>query len=240
MTNASPSIAAQASYWDAWNAAAREEKLGLGSLRQADEVEARVAALGRRDLSIIDVGCGTGWLCERLAQYGRVTGVDMTPSVLERASRRVPQASFLCGDIHELDLPAGTFDVVVTLEVLSHVADQAAFVARLGCLLKPGGLLVLATQNRPIYERMHSVAPPHPSQIRKWVDARALRSLLDGGFVDVGINSLVPMGNRGFLRVVNSVKLNEWLQTLMAPGALQRAKERALLGSTLLAHATRR
>lgn len=70
------SIQEQSHSWDEWNATGRENRLGPISLRQAEEVEKYMATLGRTDLELIDIGCGTGWLRERLRKYGRVTGTD--------------------------------------------------------------------------------------------------------------------------------------------------------------------
>jgi 2-polyprenyl-3-methyl-5-hydroxy-6-metoxy-1,4-benzoquinol methylase len=235
-----PPLDAQADYWDRWNAHARETRLTPSSLRQAAVVEAAAAALGRRDLRTIDVGCGTGWMCERLAAYGRVTGTDMTETVLERARHRVPGVEFVCGDFFALPFPKRSYDLAVALEVLSHVADQSAFVARLAALLKPGGTLVLATQNRPVFERWEAVAPPNPAQIRHWVDHRELRALLAPHFAGVRVTSVCPAGSRGFLRLVNSVKLNRLAGAVVGGARLERFKERLLLGQTLIAIARAR
>jgi 2-polyprenyl-3-methyl-5-hydroxy-6-metoxy-1,4-benzoquinol methylase len=236
-----PSIAEQARYWDEWNAAAREDRaLNAASLRQAHAVEGLVAELGRSDLSIIDVGCGTGWLCERLSRHGTVTGTDMVETVLDRARQRWPRVRFICGNIFDLDLPPASFDAVVSLEVLSHVDDQPAFMSRLAGLLKPGGRLVLATQNRPIYERWRAVAQAHPAQVRRWVNAKELRALMSPHFRDVRVTSLCPVGDQGFLRIVNSPKLNDALGLVVPKASLERMKERMLLGNTLLSWGTRR
>ena len=236
-----PSIAEQARYWDEWNAAAREDRaLNAASLRQAHAVEGLVAELGRSDLSIIDVGCGTGWLCERLSRHGTVTGTDMVETVLDRARQRWPRVRFICGNIFDLDLPPASFDVVVSLEVLSHVDDQPAFMSRLASLLKPGGRLVLATQNRPIYERWRAVAEAHPAQVRRWVNAKELRALMSPHFRDVRVTSLCPVGDQGFLRIVNSPKLNDALGVAVPKATLERMKERLLLGNTLLSWGTKR
>ncbi|WP_298833132.1 bifunctional 2-polyprenyl-6-hydroxyphenol methylase/3-demethylubiquinol 3-O-methyltransferase UbiG [uncultured Piscinibacter sp.] len=239
MLERTPSIEEQAAYWDGWNVRARSDRLPPSSQRQGDVVEAAVAGHQRRDLSIVDIGCGTGWMCERLVRYGSVTGIDITAVTLAHAARRVPQARFLCGDVLELDLPQAGFDVAVCLEVLSHVADQPAFVARLADLLRPGGTLVLATQNRPVLQRWSVVAEPDPSQIRHWVDHRELRSLLAPRFATVRIESLVPVGDRGLLRMVNSPRLNGALARFVPPHRIERAKEWCMLGHSLVATATR-
>ncbi|HEX6707572.1 MAG TPA: methyltransferase domain-containing protein [Albitalea sp.] len=225
--------------WDVWNAAAREGRISDTSARQAQEVDRLVAALNRTDLSIIDVGCGTGWMAERLSRYGQVTGTDLAEEVLARARLRAPQVRFVAGDLFELDLPLQSFDVVITLEVLPHVKDQPAFMRRLAALLKPGGLLILATQNKPVLERWSAVGGPQPGQLRHWVDAHELRRLLEPEFQDVRIVSLTPVGDQGLLRIVNSTKLNALVGMVVPPAWIKRAKEKAMLGHTLLASARR-
>ena len=235
-----PSVNDQAGYWDKWNARSREGKLPPSAVRQGAVVDQAVAALSRIDLEILDVGCGTGWTCERLVRYGPVTGTDMTPLVIERARKRLPQVHFVCGDFFQLDLPFAGYHVVVSLEVLAHVADQVAFVGRLASLLKPGGLLLLSTQSRPVFERWGAVSPPDPAQIRQWVDRRTLLWLLKSGFESIEIRSLVPAGNRGVLQFSNSAKLNRVLAALFGSARVERWKESMMLGQTLMATARRR
>jgi len=52
----------------------RERTVGGVSVLQAEKVEKWLRQLDRRDLRILDAGCGTGWFCERLLQFGMVTG----------------------------------------------------------------------------------------------------------------------------------------------------------------------
>lgn len=235
-----PSLDKQAQYWDSWNLAARESMLPSTSKRQGNVLEAAVAAMGRRDLCILDVGCGTGWACARLRPYGRVTGTDMTESTLARARERLPDVEFLCGDLFAVPLPLASFDVVVTFEVLSHVANQQAFVDRLAALLKPGGLLVLSTQNRPVISRWSFVAAPDPGQLRHWVDRHELRALLKPGFEDIAITSHIPDGDSGFLRLVNSPKLNWPVEAMVGVERVRHWKEVAMLGRTLVATGKKR
>jgi 2-polyprenyl-3-methyl-5-hydroxy-6-metoxy-1,4-benzoquinol methylase len=229
----------QARSWDHWNAAAREKKISPSAARHAAAVEARVADLARTNLRIIDIGCGTGWMCERLRKYGHVTGVDLSEQVLQRARARLPDVEFISGDLFQVDLQPRSFDVVVTLEVLSHVKDQRAFVDKLASLLRPDGLLMIATQNRPVFERWSDVGGPNPGQIRHWVDAKGLRALLAPRFGQVHIVSLFPVGDQGFLRIVNSHKLNALVGTVVPARWIEAIKEKAMLGHTLLAHASR-
>lgn len=240
LQSTTPPIDRQASYWDQWNRDTREQKVNPESERQGHIIRGWIEALGRRDLAILDVGCGGGWLCNALSPYGTVTGLDLSPAMIERAGQRYPQVRFIAGSISDCDLPLGSFDVIVTLEVLSHVPDQAAFMRRCADLLKPGGMLLLSTQNRPVYSRMAEVAPPSPDQIRHWVDASELRRLAAVEFRLATLTSICPRGNLGFLRLVNSPKLNRLLGLLLSEARIERLKERLFLGSTLMLQAQKR
>lgn len=240
MTTSQPPTDEQRAFWNAWNASTREHSLGEVSRRQREVALGWLEAMGREDLTIIDFGCGSGWLCEDLRGYGAVTGVDLSDEVLERARKRMPDVTFVAGDIMTMELGESAFDVVVTLEVLSHIADQPAFVQRLARLLKPGGALMLATQNRPILRRNADVPPAQPGQLRHWVDSGELRRLLAPHFRIKRLRSLTPRGHNGFLRYVNSYKLAAALRALRLEGAAEHLKEQLGLGWTLMVLAEKR
>lgn len=236
-----PAFEVQERFWNEWNAKNREVVVGPVSQRQAAKILGWIAAIGRSDLVILDVGCGSGWMCERLLPFGSVTGTDLAGEVIDRARRRVVGAKFVAGDFMALDFPPAYADVIVTLEVLTHVADQPAFVSKLANALKPGGLLMLATQNRFVLERSSEVAPQAPGQIRHWVDRRELRNLLAADFDIVELSSVFPnWGHEGILRVVNSPKLNALCANVVPRATLDGLKERLFLGHTLMALARRR
>ena len=104
-------------------------------------------------LSIVDIGCGGGILSESLADLGaHVTGVDPAPKNIEvarrHAERSALQIDYRNSTAEDLANGSEQFDVVAALEVIEHVEGQSAFVATLGSLVKPGGLLFLATIDR--------------------------------------------------------------------------------------------
>ena len=96
---------------------------------------------------VADLGCGTGTLSVLLAQEGYdVHGVDLSPAMVERARAKaqgVPGARFAVGDASAPDLPAGSFDVVLSRHVLWALPDPAAGLRRWCDLLRPGGRLLL-------------------------------------------------------------------------------------------------
>lgn len=231
-------IADQRRFWNDWNAATRERETGDIENRQRQTVCGWLEALGRTDLDIIDVGCGAGWLCVHLTRFGHVTGTDLADEVLERARLRVPSARFLAGDFTAMDFGSERFDVAVSLEVLSHVADQPAFIRRLRDLLRPGGLLMLATQNGPVLHRFNRVPPPGAGQIRQWVDRHRLRELLEAEFEVIELRAVSPRANRGPMRLVCSRTARSLTRRLTGV-RLEPVLERLWLGWTLMALARR-
>ncbi|MGW0286352.1 class I SAM-dependent methyltransferase [Streptomyces sp. NPDC003236] len=98
---------------------------------------------------VLDVGSGTGRpTAGTLSDAGHeVLGVDVSPVMVDVASRQVPGAVFRLGDIRELPLDEASFDAVCVYFSLLQMsrAEQSAVVARLARALRPGGYAVLAT-----------------------------------------------------------------------------------------------
>ena len=234
MTSGSPAnqpIELQRDYWNEWNASHREQRLSDVSLDQREAVLHWLSDLGRTDLNILEVGCGAGWLCPALKQFGRVTATDLSDEVLARARVRVPDVRFIAGDFSELSFES-QFDIVVTLEVLSHVADHDAFIAKLSALLRPGGYLMLATQNRPVLEKFNTVAPQQPGHLRRWFDRDELKALLSSHFEVLKIETLTPVANKGPMRLVAGRQAKRLVRGIAGRGP-EKALARAGFGWTL-------
>lgn len=100
-------------------------------------------------MRVLDAGCGEGYGTEVLAKTASsVVGVDLELSVVERAARRYRGAKFEAADLESLHFEPASFDAVVTLQVIEHMRSPADFVAETARVLKPGGLLIMATPNR--------------------------------------------------------------------------------------------
>ncbi|MFC9162251.1 class I SAM-dependent methyltransferase [Streptomyces fungicidicus] len=98
---------------------------------------------------VLDVGSGTGRpTAAALSAAGhRVLGVDVSPVMVEIATRQVPGAEFRCADIRRIPLEDGSFDAVCLYFALLQMtrAEQSDVLRRLARALRPGGLLALAT-----------------------------------------------------------------------------------------------
>ncbi len=108
-----------------------------------------------KGLRILDVGCGGGLVCEPMARLGAsVVGIDPgEPNVA--AARLHAEKSGLAIDYRATTAEAladtgERFDVVLALEVVEHVADVTLFVRRCAEMVKPGGLMIVATLNRTL------------------------------------------------------------------------------------------
>lgn len=103
---------------------------------------------------VLDIGCGGGLLCEALQSLGgRVTGIDLAPSMLETARLHAAERGVSI-DYQQLSAEslaathAGEFDVVTCMEMLEHVPEPAGIVAAMAELLRPGGAVFISTLNR--------------------------------------------------------------------------------------------
>jgi 2-polyprenyl-3-methyl-5-hydroxy-6-metoxy-1,4-benzoquinol methylase len=229
----------EAQVWDAWNSKYRQGRLDEPSKRRMREILASLANLKIHGAKILEVGCGTGWLSSRLCEFGKVTAVDLGQEIIQTAKTLYPEIDFRSGNIHTLDLPVNFFDVIVTLETLSHVPDQPGFLRRLSQLLKPGGFLLITTQNKSVFERRADIGPPN-GWIRNWVTMKTLKRYLRPDFSLRHATTLEPEGHLGFLRLINSCRINHYVDAALGAPRVKRIKESAGFGQTIFIIAVKR
>ena len=146
-------------WWDANGPMAPLHKLNpvrLGCIRDHaaahfDRDPARLDSLKR--LRILDIGCGGGVLSEPLARLGAaVVGADPAEDNIEAAQLHAAQAGlkidYRCTTAEALKEAGESFDVVLAMEVVEHVADFNLFIELCAAMVRPGGLLFVATLNR--------------------------------------------------------------------------------------------
>jgi SAM-dependent methyltransferase len=135
---------------------ARERVLHRMHERAYEEAAARAA--GRE---ILDVGCNSGYGTLRLAAVARrAVGVDVNPLAIEGARRRPGgrAVEFLAIDGSQLPFPDRSFDMVVSFQVIEHVADPAPYLTEIARVLRPDGTALLTTPNAAI--RLDPGMPP--------------------------------------------------------------------------------
>src|SRR5690606_17730750 len=107
-------------------------------------------------LSLLDVGCGGGLIAEPMRRLGfEVTAVDASSENIGTARAHAQtmglDIAYRAATVEQLEAEgAGPFDVVLTMEVIEHVADPEAFVRACSRLVKPGGMMIVATLNRSL------------------------------------------------------------------------------------------
>jgi len=108
-----------------------------------------------KGLRILDIGCGAGILSEPLARLGaELVGIDPAAENIEAARLHASESGiavdYRATTAETLAEAGERFDVVLAMEVVEHVVDVPAFVATCAGMVKPGGLLVMATLNRTL------------------------------------------------------------------------------------------
>jgi SAM-dependent methyltransferase len=135
------------------------------------------ATRGRRNLRLLDCGCGTGANLAMLERHGQAFGFDLTWSGLEFARgygrRRVAQAS-----ITDIPCRSGAFDVVTSFDVLQTLTaeQERAAMAEMFRVLAPGGALVLNVAALEVLRGSHSVLAAEVRRYRR----RVFRGALEG------------------------------------------------------------
>ena len=126
-------------------------------LQALEEPHVRDALGDVRHLDVLDLGCGTGRHTSWLAAAGaRVTAVDFSHEMLERARRKVAgtEVQIILHDLHEpLPLEDTSFDAVVSGLVLEHIRDPRAFFMEAHRVMRPGGRAVVSAMHPAMFLR---------------------------------------------------------------------------------------
>ena len=106
-------------------------------------------------LRFLDIGCGGGLLCEPMARLGaEVVGVDPSDKNIKTASVHASEQGLVIdyrvGVAEDLNEAGEKFDVILNMEVIEHVAMPQNFTKNCVGMMKPGGLMFVATLNRTL------------------------------------------------------------------------------------------
>ena len=149
-------------------------------------------AAGRRDLRLVDCGCGTGNNVSLLKPYGQAFGFDLTRDGARRALRSGRPT--VQADIERIPYARDTFDIATSFDVVQSVPDDRAALREMARVLKPGGHAVL---NVTALEFLRADHAEVWKELRRYTPASAGRLVGDSGLQVVRISflfaSLFPM-----------------------------------------------
>jgi demethylmenaquinone methyltransferase / 2-methoxy-6-polyprenyl-1,4-benzoquinol methylase len=176
---------------------------GLDQVWRRRAAEAVVGPGGR----VLDACCGTGDLARACARVGgRVTGLDFSERMLERARRKAPEIEWVHGDLLALPFAEAAFDAATVGFGVRNVADLEAGFRELRRVLRPGGRLACLEITRPqgvlspffrvwfdgVVPVLGKVLPGGeaytylPASVRRFPGPRELAALLDrAGFTEI-------------------------------------------------------
>jgi len=227
------------SWWDLWNTSYRSadapDENSVGLFAHVVKLMRGIAP-GR----ILEIACGTGTVSRSL-EFTSYHGLDISAAAINIAQQKgqdfkfpaqSAKASYEAADFHDWALPAEGFDTVLCVDAISCFRNQEIVIKKMAQALRTNGLLLLTTVNPIVYRRIRRVGGVklENGPVSHWLPRRELHSLvLQAGLVIERSYTILPRGNMGFLRIVNSHKLNR----ILGPGfaaCLRALKEQIGLG----------
>jgi 2-polyprenyl-6-hydroxyphenyl methylase/3-demethylubiquinone-9 3-methyltransferase len=150
-----------------------------------------------RNVWVLDVGCGAGFLTSELAWHGyRVVGLDASKTTLgvARGHDSTRTVDYICGDAYRLGFESEAFDVVCALDFLEHVESPNEVVREVSRVLKPHGLFFYYTFNRNLLSWLVVIkgvewfvrnTPPNMHCLRNFIKPVELRNMCKECGLDV-------------------------------------------------------
>ena len=161
-------------------------------------------------LSVLDVGCGGGFTCEFMAQKDAVvSGIDQSQKCINKAQEHALtcnlKINYLQGFGENLPYCDNTFEVVICVDVLEHVADLNKTISEIYRVLKPNGLFFFDTINRNFKSKiimiwlLENLVKEIPQGVHDWhkfIKPKEIEELMKSkGFIDIEIKGFDLFGN---------------------------------------------
>lgn len=111
-----------------------------------DDLEVDFASRFVRGREVLEVGCGTGLILERLAKISkRAVGVDLSPGMLEKARER--ELDVIEASATDLPFEDASFDITCSFKVLAHIPEISRALSEMARVTRPGGYLLAEFYN---------------------------------------------------------------------------------------------
>jgi ubiquinone/menaquinone biosynthesis C-methylase UbiE len=143
---------------------------------------------------VLDVGCGTGNYAAALHQATscRVYGVDPSANMLAHARQATAWDALLKGRAEQLPFADDAFDLVMTTDVIHHIADRDAYFREAARLLRPGGRIVTVTDSHEDIPRRRPLSSYFPEtvavELRRYPPVpQLLAEMAAAGFTDAEV-----------------------------------------------------
>lgn len=225
------SIERQECYWNKWQTTTSDSDWHR---TRSGRVLQLISELGlSEDIVALDNGCGTGWFTLELAKFSeQAIGIDLTNLAGAQNSDKPQNVEFIHDDFQTFEFKK-KFDLIVSQQVISHVDDQELYIRKNAELLNPKGYFVVTGNQKFIMNNLGTVSlPSHLDEghYENWLSIKELEKLLSPYFNVVKRTTVVPLGNGGPLRLVNSYKLGSILGRLISKERLTELKEKLGFG----------
>jgi 2-polyprenyl-3-methyl-5-hydroxy-6-metoxy-1,4-benzoquinol methylase len=122
--------------------------------------------ISKKKISILDLGCGTGFNYEVLKRFGHVTSLDYYEEPLQSCKKKgIP--NLVKGDAQNLKFKKGSFDVIVAIEVLEHLPNDIRALKNIDNVLKKNGIFIFTTPAHPFLWSTDDVISKHKRRYSK-------------------------------------------------------------------------
>jgi SAM-dependent methyltransferase len=215
--------------------------------RTAEDSAAYLLPWLRSGLSLLDIGCGPGTITVDLAARvapGPVTAVELTDEALDLARaeahrRNASNISFVTSDVHALDFPDDTFDVVHAHQVLQHVADPVQALREMRRVCVPGGVVAIRDADYAGF-----IWFPRIRMLDRWLELYETAARANGGEPDAGRRLLSWARQAGFDDITPTAGMwcfatretREWWGGMWADRILQSDLARQLVNTGMANH----
>ncbi|MFQ5797165.1 MAG: class I SAM-dependent methyltransferase [Bacteroidota bacterium] len=179
MPDSSSYFARVASHWDNLRQTYLDESVIINALEQA---------MPSSEMTVVDLGTGTGFVAAALAQHARrVIGIDASAEMLKVArvnlqKKKVENVELMVGTAENLAIGNGSIEIVFGNMVLHHIPEPTASFAEIHRVLKKGGKVMLTDLDKHSYEWFRDAMADHwlgfdRKDIRKWMESAGFNNV---------------------------------------------------------------